>query len=157
MSKSKIKYSFRDFGRVFYVFLKKWVILALAAILLTWYLQYRMSNNSADVAWEIVDTKPLIFWYSSLIIFTLLIMFYGIIFKPFTAIGIMFAIITIIAYINNTKMAFRGAPLLPEDFQLADQAGTLTDFIDMGQLLRIILASMMGVSLGILLDYLTRG
>ena len=156
MSKPKTKYSFRDFGRVLYVFLKRWTILIIAAILLTWYLQYRISNNSAESAWKIVDDKPVIFWYSSLIIFTLLVIFYGIIYKPFSAIGIMFAIITIIAYINNTKMAFRGAPLLPEDFQLADQAGTLTDFIDVGQLARIILASVMAVGLGILLDYITR-
>lgn len=103
-----------------------------------------------------MDEKPEIFWYSSLIIFTLLTLFYGIFYGPFRAIGVVFAIITVITYINNTKIAFRGMPLLPEDFQLADQAGTLTDFIDTGELVRVILAAVLSTSLGFLLDYLAR-
>ncbi|MBQ9017254.1 LTA synthase family protein [Candidatus Saccharibacteria bacterium] len=156
MNKSKILAGLKEVGRVLVVFLRRWGILLVSAILLTWYLQYRISGNDADATWQSMDEKPMIFWYSALIIFTLVVIIYGIIHRPFTSVGVGFALVTIITYINNTKVAFRGTPLLPEDFQMTDQAGALTNFIDVGELTRIILAAVLAVGLGILLDYLTR-
>lgn len=156
MDKSKILVGLKEAGRVLVVFLRRWGILAISAVLLTWYLQYRISGNDVDATWQSMDEKPMIFWYSSLIIFTLMAIIYGIIHRPFTAVGVGFAIVTIITYINNTKVSFRGTPLLPEDFQMTDQAGALTNFIDVGELTRIIIAAVLAIGLGILLDYLTR-
>lgn len=156
MDKSKILVGIKEAGRVLVVFFRRWGILAISAVLLTWYLQYRISGNDVDATWQSMDEKPMIFWYSSLIIFTLMAIIYGIIHRPFTAVGVGFAIVTIITYINNTKVSFRGTPLLPEDFQMTDQAGALTNFIDVGELTRIIIAAVLAIGLGILLDYLTR-
>lgn len=121
-----------------------------------WYMEYRVLGNNAEAAWDFWEEKPHIFWYSTLIIFCLVALIYGVFHRPFRTIGIAFAIITIITYINNTKVSFRGTPLLPEDFQLTDQAGTLTKFIDFGELVRVILASVLAVALGFILDYLTK-
>lgn len=145
----------RNFGRALYIIFIRWGILILGATFLMWYLQYRVADNSPESAWLFWDQKPMVFWYSALIIFCFVALLYGIFHRPFLAVGITFAIITIITYINNTKMSFRGTPLLPEDFQLSDQAGTLTKFIDMSVLVRVILASILAVGLSILLEYLT--
>ena len=152
----KFKRFSQVFGKATYIVLIRWGILALASIFLMWYLQYRVADNSAASAWSFWDEKPTIFWYSTLIIFCFIAFLYGILHRPFRAIGIAFALITIITYINNTKVSFRGTPLLPEDFQLSDQAGTLTKFIDFSVLVRAILASILAVTLGFLLDYLTK-
>jgi len=146
----------RLLGRAIAIAAIRWGILILAAIFLEWYLQYRVFGNDASATWAFMDEKPTVFWYSALILFCIIALIYGIFHRPFRTIGVSFAIVTIITYINNTKVSFRGTPLLPEDFQLADQAGTLTKFIDFGVLVRIILAAVLAVSLGFLLDYLTK-
>lgn len=153
---NKFKRNFGTFGRAIYIILLRWGILAVATVFLMWYLQYRVFENDAAAAWSFWDNKPTVFWYSALILFWLVIFIYGIFHRPFRTIGVAFAIITIITYINNTKVSFRGTPLLPEDFQLADQAGTLTKFIDFAVLTKVILASVLAVALGFLCDYLTK-
>ncbi|MBQ3441374.1 LTA synthase family protein [Candidatus Saccharibacteria bacterium] len=156
MDKSRVVVVLKRAGQLFVTFLRRWGLLAIGSIFLTWYLQYRIFGNDADAAWRSMDEKPMIFWYSTLIIFTIIVIIYGIFHRPFRTIGVGFALITIITYINNTKVSFRGTPLLPEDFQMTDQAGALTNFIDTGELTRIILASVLAVGLGFLLDYLMR-
>lgn len=156
MDKSRVVVVLKRAGQLFVAFLRRWGLLAIGSIFLTWYLQYRIFGNDADAAWHSMDEKPMIFWYSTLIIFTIIVIIYGIFHRPFRTIGVGFALITIITYINNTKVSFRGTPLLPEDFQMTDQAGALTNFIDTGELTRIILASVLAVGLGFLLDYLMR-
>ena len=156
MDKPKVLASLKKIKRILAIFLQRWGILIIGSILLTWYLQYRISKNDADATWQSMDEKPMIFWYSALIIFTLMVIIYGIFRRPFRTLGVGFAIITVITYINNTKVSFRGTPLLPEDFQMTDQAGALTSFIDVGELMRIILAAVLAVGLGFLLDYLLR-
>ena len=153
---SRARRFFKHLGRAVYLILMRWGLLALAAVALTWYLQYRVSANDADAAWGFWDEKPAVFWYSTLIMFCLVMVFYAIFHKPFRTIGVAFALITIVGYIHNTKMSFRGTPLLPEDFQLADQTGTLTKFIDIWELVRVILAAVLSVCLGFLLDRLTK-
>lgn len=150
------KKNFRTFGKAFYSILIRWGILVVGAVFLMWYLQYRVSENSAESAWSFWDQKPAIFWYSAMIIFCFITLLYGVFHRPFSAVAVTFAIVTIITYISNTKVSFRGVPLLPEDFQLSDQAGTLTKFIDVGVLVQVIIASILSVGLGILLDYLTK-
>lgn len=138
------------------IFILRLCILVLFAIFLTWYIEYRYYGNSADKAWSFLDNSPKAFWYTSLIMFTIMLLFYGIFRGPFKSMGILFGLVTIITYINTAKFEFRGTPVLPEDFQLTDQAGTLTKFIDIGGLIRLIIAVIIAVALGFLLDYITR-
>ena len=156
MNMDKAKVFLKSVCKITYVILLRWGILVIASFFLMWYLQYRTHGNSTEAAWAFLDEKPIVFWYSSAILFAIVIVFYGIFNGPFRAVGAVFALVTIIGYINVTKYNFRGTPLLPEDFQLTDQAGTLTSFIDFGELARNILASIMALSLGFLLDYLAK-
>ena len=151
----KAKKIFADATHFVKIFLFRWGILVFAAILLTWYLQYRYFHNSPDETWQFLDEHAKAFWYTSFIVFFALLFIYGITRKPFVSIAILFAFITIFGYVNIAKFEFRGSPLLPEDFQLADQTGTLTKFIDVGALVRTILAVVLSLLLGAILDYLT--
>ena len=103
----------RNFGRALYIIFIRWGILILGATFLMWYLQYRVADNSPESAWLFWDQKPMVFWYSALIIFCFVALLYGIFHRPFLAVGITFFIITIITYINNNKISFRGTQLLP--------------------------------------------
>lgn len=134
----------------------RFCILVAFAVFLAWFIQYRYYGNNADKAWAFLDSSPKVFWYTSLIVFTITLLFYGLLRGPFKSMGILFGLTTIITYINTTKFEFRGTPVLPEDFQLTDQAGTLTKFIDTGVLVRLILAVIIVIALGFLLDYLTK-
>lgn len=147
---------FQAAGKIARTIVLRWSIIAVFTVFLMWYLQYRVSSNSAEAAWRFWDEKPVTFWYSALILFCIVSLIYGIIHHLFCSLGVSFAIVTIITYINNTKVDFRSTPLLPEDFQLADQTGSLTKFIDVGVLTRVVLAVVLSITLGILLDYLTK-
>ena len=133
----------------------KYTILAVAALFLTWLLEYRYYLNDAGAAFGFMSAKPAVFLFSSLLIFFILTVLYGICRKPFQSIAITTALILIIGYINIAKFGFRGAPLLPEDFQLSSQAGTLMKFVNMGDIVRLIIAVILTIGLGILLDRLT--
>ena len=88
--------------------------------------------------------------------FTMLGVVYGIIRKLFTSISIGAIAVLIIGYIHIAKYGFRGTPLFPEDFAFGSQAGTLTKYIDMSQVVRLIIAVILVLILGILLDRLSQ-
>lgn len=108
------------------------------AILSAWFIFYRQQMQDLDNTWNFVNEKPAIFWYSSLILFFLVALLAAIIWRPFLAGGIFFAIISVVTYINMQKYAVRAAPLLPEDFLLADTAGNLTQFVDLWTIVRLV-------------------
>ena len=132
------------------------VVLVLGAIFITWLLEYRYYLNDAGAAFGFISGHTAVFFYSALIIFTILLIFYGIFHKPFKSIAIGVALVLILGYINITKFGFRGVPLLPEDFQLSSQAGTLMKFVDTGDIVRLIIAVILTLVLGGILDRLTR-
>ena len=88
--------------------------------------------------------------------FTFTLLFYGISRKPFVSSAIVVSLVLIFGYITITKYGFRGVPLLPEDFQLSSQAGTLMKFVDTGDIIRLIIAVILTLVLGGILDHLTR-
>ncbi len=133
----------------------KMFVLVIAALFLTWLLEYRHFLNDTSDAWEFVFTRTKVFLYNSLIMLTLLTIIYGIVRKIFTSISISTALILIFGYIHIAKFNFRGTPLLPEDFQLSSQAGALTKFVDFSDIMRLIIAVILVIILGILLDKLS--
>lgn len=130
-------------------------ILVVASLFLTWLLEYRHFLNSAGDAWGFVFSRPLVFFYSALIMLFMLLLIYGIFRKIFLSIGMSAGLILIIGYIHISKFNFRGAPLFPEDFQLGSEAGTLTKFIDIGDIVRLVITVILCIALGILLDKIT--
>lgn len=137
------------------ILLKAIIILA-GALLLTWLLQYRYFLNDAPRVWQFITERPLVFFYSALLMYFIILFFSAFTRGPFLAIGLVAAIILGVTYAHINKFIMRGTPLLPEDFQLATESTTLVKFIDFGGLVRIALAIILTIALALLLDYLTR-
>lgn len=130
---------------VYLYYMKKRIILRallviLAAIGLTYFLQFRYFLNDAGKVWEFIGTHPAVFAYSCLIMSFIVLFFSGVIRKPFMGIGVAWSLITIITYIHVNKFTLRGAPLFPEDFQFAGNAASLSKFVDVWGIVRLIIA-----------------
>lgn len=132
------------------------LLIFLGALFLTWFLEYRYFINDAGSAFNLVFERPKVFFYNVLIMSIFLVFVYALTFRPFLSISILWVVIIIITYIHINKYVARGTPLLPEDFQLADQAGQLAKFIDVGALIRMILACILSLFVGVALDIKTR-
>ncbi len=76
------------------------------------------------------------FWYSCFLVFLGLVLLTGLTRRAAVSVGILMAVIIGATYVHINKFASRGAPLLPEDFQIASEAASLTKFIDIGELVR---------------------
>lgn len=116
------------------------VFLLVAAIILTWFLEYRYFINSFFRVWSFVFGSPLVFLFNAFIIWLILIAIWAICGRPILTAGLGFAVLAIISFIHIAKYNSRGYPLLPEDFQLASEASSLSKFVDMGSIVRLVVA-----------------
>lgn len=137
-----------DWGKMF----KRLALMVGAALILTYFLEFRYYMNDAGRALAFIVEKPLVFLYSSLIMFFIVMFFTGLARKPFMGIGLTLVLIMIITYIHISKFGLRGSPLIPEDFQFAGQAGTLTKFVDVWGIVRLVLAVILVLVAAWLLD-----
>ena len=126
--------------------------LFLAALFLTWFLEYRYFINNTFRAWDFLYGSPVVFLYNALILFFCMALIWVITHRLGVTIGATWITLIIITYIHINKFNSRETPLLPEDFALADQASTLTDFIDIGGLMRLIGAILLVIILTILFE-----
>ena len=126
--------------------------LFLAALFLTWFLEYRYFINNTFRAWDFLYGSPVVFLYNALILFFCMALIWIITHRLGVTIGATWITLIIITYIHINKFNSRETPLLPEDFALADQASTLTDFIDTGGLMRLIGAILLVIILTILFE-----
>ncbi len=106
------------------------VMLILMAGVFTWFILYRQFDSDFGETWDFMHEKPQIMAYSYLVTLLLMCTLAAILWRPFLTIGISFVVVSVITYIHVQKYTFRAAPLLPEDFQMVDQAGNLMEFID---------------------------
>ena len=118
------------------------VFLAAVAIFLTWFLEYRFFENDFEKTWNFVFGKwtKAAFWYSCLIVWLGLLFIWAICGRTILTAAFATVVFFIITFIQVAKNNARGFPLLPEDFQLAGEAGTLTKFVDIGAIVRLIIA-----------------
>lgn len=114
--------------------------LAISAILLTWFLEYRYFVNDVSRDWDFVLSRPKVFLYNALLLYMAMLALWAILGRPAIVFGLVWITEIIIGYIHINKVATRAYPLLPEDFQLAGSANSLTKFIDFWPLARLILA-----------------
>ena len=121
------------------------LVLAVVALGLTYLMVYRQFLNNGEEAGRFVTERPKVFYFTSLIIFGWLLFLTGIVRKVNWAAGISLILLIIITYINICKFRVRGTPLLPEDFYLAGETGSLADFVDGMELLRL------GVAVGLII------
>ena len=116
------------------------IFLVVSAILLTIFLEYRYFINDYSRMWSFVFGSPAPFFFNAFLMFLMLAVLWGIIGKPATAASVMWGFLTILTYIHIKKFNSRSFPLLPEDFQQADQTATLTKFVDVGSIVRLVIA-----------------
>ena len=128
------------------------LFLLVAAAILTWFMEYRHFLNDFGAAGNFIVSRSQVFLFTSLLMFLLLAVLTGITRRPIVAVGIMWSIVIVVTYIHIKKYIMRGTPLLPEDFMLADQAASLTNFVGIGSILRMILALGIIVTLTVFAD-----
>lgn len=116
------------------------VFLLISAIVLTWFLEYRYFINDFFRSWSFVFGSPLVFLFNAFIIWLILMAIWAVCGRPILTTGISFAAIAILTFIHISKYNSRGYPLLPEDFQLASEASSLSKFVDIGSIVRLVIA-----------------
>ena len=102
---------------------------AAVAILLTIFLEYRYYIHNWEYTWRFVFGSPLAFLFNAYLMMLGVFAAWAIFRRPGTVIGAMWTFITILTYIHINKYSSRGTPVLPEDFQLASQASSLSKFV----------------------------
>ena len=127
MKKLKIKVSKLSEKKAY--ILASLLFLAVAAIVLTWFLEYRYFINSFSRTWSFAIGSPAPFFFNALLMWLILIFMWGIFEKPGTATGFTWILITLMTYAHINKFNSRGFPLSPEDFQLASEASSLSKFV----------------------------
>ena len=129
------------------------IFLAIAAILLMFFLDYRYFLNNFGKAWDFFFKTPQVFFFNAFLLWLLLVIVWALCGRPIMAAGIGAIALLIITYIHIAKYNSRGYPLLPEDFQLASEASTLTKFVDIWSIVRLVIAIIITAGLFFALSY----
>lgn len=120
------------------VLISTFFLISLAAIY-TWFIFWRQNLNDSAVVDQFIEQKPELFIYSYIIIALLMLLVAAVTWRPFLTAGVFFGIISGVMYAHIQKYTIRQIPLLPEDFQMAGQLGGMTEFIDMQQVVRLVI------------------
>lgn len=115
------------------------LFLVVFAGIFTWYILLQQNMGEVEPTLNFIQNKPILAEYSYVVILLLMCVLAAATWRPFLTIGISFAIFSVLMYINTQKFEYRNAPLLPEDFMMIDQTGTLTQFIDVWAVIRLAL------------------
>ena len=110
-----------------------------AAFLLTLALEYRYFSDNFGRTWQFVFERPLVFLYNAFLMFWILLLVVGLTRRPWLTLSMLLSIIWILGYVQISKQAMRGTPLLPEDFQLASEVSSLTKFVDWGGIIKLLI------------------
>ncbi len=132
------------------------LFMVVLSIFFTWFILWRQNLCDSDVTWQFIQAKPILAEYSFIVVFCLLAVLTAMTWRPFFSAGLFFSIISVITFIHIQKFQLRAAPLLPEEFQLADSVGNLIEFIDMDALYRLIFGVIFVLIGSILAEYYLR-
>lgn len=132
------------------------LLIAGMAILFTWFILWRQNLEDANATWDFVNENPELFQYSCLIIGLLMMVVAAATWRPFLTIGLSFAAFSIITFIHIQKYNYRAAPLLPEDFLMASNAGNLLDFVDIWEVIWLAVGSVLVIVGTALLEHRVR-
>lgn len=114
------------------------LLLAGMSVVFAWFLLWRQNMGDFGETLEFIDEKPSLFAYSGLVIFMLMAVVAAATWRPCLTVGLTFALLSVVTYINMQKTELRNAPLLPEDLLLADQAGDIMQFVDIWSIVRLV-------------------
>ena len=109
------------------------------AYLMTWILtvQQNLGDTEAAEAW--MAEKPVLYEYSVLVIFSGLMVMAAVTLRPILTAAIGLAVAAGMGYANYQKLSYRDAPVLPEDLKMLGSAGNLADFVDTGEVTRLVI------------------
>lgn len=124
--------------------------LAVFALFLTWFIEYRYFINDMWHAWDFIFGHYRPYFFNALLVFLFLLAFWGITGRPAASACSVWIVFMIVCYIHVNKYLTRANPLLPEDFQLAGAGGSLTKFIDAWSIVRLVLACLVIVVMTII-------
>lgn len=124
--------------------------LAVFALFLTWFIEYRYFINDMWHAWDFIFGHYRPYFFNALLVFLFLLAFWGITGRPAASACSVWFVFMIVCYIHVNKYLTRANPLLPEDFQLAGAGGSLTKFIDAWSIVRLVLACLVIVVMTII-------
>ena len=126
------------------------LFLGVAAIVLTWFLEYRYFLNDMFRVWSFTIGSPLVFFFNAFILWLIMVFVWGLVGSPTITVGGTWVFIIILTYIHINKYYSRQTPILPEDFQLASEAHSLTKFVDPDSIVRLIIAIILVIALMVL-------
>lgn len=132
------------------------LLMAFLSVIYTWFILWRQNLCDSGETDLFISENILIFVYSCLIIFCLMTVIAAITWRVFFTSGLMFAVISIITFIHMQKYELRSAPLLPEDFKMAGQAGELAQFVEAEAIVRLVCGVVFILVGSILLEYFVR-
>ena len=90
--------------------------------------------------WSFVFGSPLVYLFNVFLMWLMMIFLWGLLGSPTVTAGASWIFIVVLTYIHIYKYYSRQTPILPEDFQLASEASSLTKFVDIGSIIRVIVA-----------------
>lgn len=117
--------------------LLSFILAALLSIVFTWYMFYQQFGADTDETMHFIEWRTQVFWYSYVFILLLCLILMALFWRTFFGIGLTFAIISAMTYANEQKLKVRAAPIVPEDLEMAGQAGNLMQFVDAGEIWRL--------------------
>ncbi|MDR1196701.1 MAG: LTA synthase family protein [Candidatus Nomurabacteria bacterium] len=118
-----------------------------SAILMTFYVEQHASTGGNTP----IGFADGLFWYSTLILWLISLILTSLSGSFFIGQGAMWSILLGVMFVSTQKMQYRADPLLPEDFMLADQAGTLAGMVDSGKLITtvVLVVVILAASIGL--------
>lgn len=128
------------------------LVLVFFAAIFTWYILWQQYSRDADAVWNFIQYKPVLAGYSYTVILLVMCAIAAVTWRPFLTVGISFVLCSILMYINTQKFNYRDAPLLPEDFLMADQAGTIAQFIDPWSITRLVIGVLLILAGSVILE-----
>lgn len=132
------------------------IFLAVMSGLFAWFLELRCRLGDVDATNEWIGESPLVFTQSCVIIFLILCTISALLWRVFLGTGIVFAIVSVVSFINAEKYKLRATPLLPEDFRMIDATGEVAAFVDPWSIARLVIGVILVILGSALLEYYVR-
>lgn len=132
------------------------IFLAGFSVVLTYFVLSRQFYYDENDVWGLISARPRVFWYSSLLVFLLTSALAALIWRPFLASGISFALFAILTFVQMQKFQLRNEPFLPSDLAMAGQAGDLAGLIDAWGIVRLVAGVVLVLIGSIMLEWWMR-
>jgi phosphoglycerol transferase MdoB-like AlkP superfamily enzyme len=154
----RIKHQVRAFLKNIWTKRIVWALLFLvffvaSSVALTLFLEYRHFMGDTLELNHFADVHTIMFIFNGLLVALMLLFLTGITGAPIVSVGVLFSFFTIITFIHINKFAARGAPLLPEDFEMASELEALSSMFNMSALVKTLVAVALALFVSIVLQH----